>query len=266
MLYFPVLNGFCQSASLLMGARSNGLAYASSCLSDPWSLFANAGGLAGIASVTGALSYQVHPSIRSFDRVAAVAALPFKPGVAGVGLFRFGDDLYSEQAVRLGFASQLGITALGAQLSYLQYHAEGFGTRGAVTLGLGGITRLTPWLSVGVSITNLNQPVISNATGERVPALLTAGIALRPSGLVLIVIEIEKDLDYAATWRTGLEYTAHKKFFARTGFALHPNAAFLGVGFKAASFTFDYAIQFQQAPGMSHQATVGYRLVKRKKS
>jgi len=249
-----------------MGARANGIGYAASGLADSWSLFGNVGGLAAVESVTGAFSYHAHPSFRPFDRMAAVVAVPVKPGVAGVGVFRFGDDLYSEQVARLGFASQVGIASLGVQASYVQYTAEGFGTRGAVTLGLGGITRLTPWLSVGVSITSLSQPVISDDTQERVPAVLTAGLALRPSALVLVVTEIEKDLDYAPTWRTGLEYTAHKKFTARTGFMLHPQAAFLGFGFKGTVLTLDYALQFQQVPGVSHQATVGYRLRKKKKT
>jgi hypothetical protein len=242
------------------------MAYAASGLADQWSLFGNIGGLAGTESSTAAFSYHAHPSFKSFNRTAAVFATPLKLGVAGIGIYRFGDDLYSEQVARLGFASQLGIASLGMQASYVQYSAEGFGTRSVVTLGLGGITRLTPWLSVGVSISNLNQPVISEATQERVPTLLTMGLALRPSPLVLVVTEIEKDLDYAPTWRTGLEYIAHKKFMARTGFTLHPQAAFLGFGFKGTVLTLDYALQFQQMPGVSHQATMGYRFRKKKKT
>jgi hypothetical protein len=249
-----------------MGARANGMAYAASGLADQWSIFGNIGGLTGTESPTAACSYQAHPSFKSFNRTAAVFAAPLKLGVAGVGVYRFGDDLYSEQVARLGFASQLGIASLGVQASYVQYRAEGFGTRGVVTLGLGGITKLTSWLSVGVSISNLNQPVISDATQEHLPTILTAGLALRPSTLVLVVTEIEKDLDYSPTWRTGLEYTAHKKFMARTGFALHPQAAFLGFGFKGTVLTLDYALQFQQTTGVSHQATAGYRFHKKKKT
>lgn len=248
-----------------MGARANGMAYATSGLSDAWAMFGNIGGLAGVESTTSAVSYHAHPTFPSFNRTAAVLAMTVKPGVAGLGVFRFGDDLYSEQVARLGFASKLGIASLGIQAGYVQYRAEGFGSRGVVTLGLGGITRLTPWLSVGVSITNLNQPVISATTAERIPTLLTAGVALRPSPLLLVITEVTKDLDYTATWRTGLEYTAHKKFMARTGFTLHPQAAFAGAGFKTSTFTLDYALQFQQVPGVSHQATLGYRFVKKKK-
>jgi hypothetical protein len=264
-ILFP-FPGQSQSSSLIMGARANGMGYAASGLADSWAMFGNIGGLAGVESATAAFSYHAHPSFRPFDRVAAVFAVPMQIGVVGAGVFRFGDALYSEQVARLGFASQVGIASLGVQAGYVQYRADGFGTRGAVTLGLGGITKLTPWLSVGVSITNLNQPTLSEATQERVPALLTAGLALRPSALVLIVTEIEKDLDYAATWRTGLEYIAHKKFMARTGFTLHPQAAFLGFGFKGTMLSLDYALQFQQVPGVSHQATASYRLHKKKKT
>lgn len=251
---------------MIMGARSNGMGYAASGLSDSWALFGNIGGLAGVTSAGAAVSYSVQPSFRSFDRVAAVFALPLKVGVAGVGLFRFGDALYSEQVARVGFASKVGIASIGAQAGYVQYRAEGFGSRGVITLGLGGISQLSQQLSVGVSITNLNQPVISDATQERVPTILTAGLALRPSPAVLIVTELEKDLDYDPTWRTGMEYIAHKKFMARTGFTLGPQAAFLGFGFKGTVLTIDYAIQFQQTTGVSHQTTAGYRFRKKQKT
>jgi hypothetical protein len=260
------LAGHSQSASLIMGARANGMAYAASGLSDSWSLFGNIGGLTGVESPTASVSYHAHPSFQSFNRTAAVFATPVKPGVAGIGVFRFGDELYSEQVARVGFASQLGIASLGIQAGYVQYRAEGFGTRGVVTFGLGGITRLTSWLSVGVSITNLNQPIISTATQERLSPLLVAGVALRPSPLILVITEVAKDLDYTATWRTGLEYTAHKKFMARTGFTLHPQAAFAGAGFKTSTLTLDYALQFQPIPGISHQATLGYKFLKKKKA
>ena len=55
-----------------------------------------------------------------------------------------------------------------------------------------------------------------------------------------------------------MEYVFLKKVAFRTGFQLHPQAGFFGLGFKGGKFNLDYALQFN-APGSSHQATATYQ-------
>jgi hypothetical protein len=83
--------------------------------------------------------------------------LLFVGGVTSVGAFRFGDDLYNEQMVSLGFGNKFGIASLGVKANYIQYQADGFGTYGAVSIDFGGLAELTDQLSIGAYITNLNQ-------------------------------------------------------------------------------------------------------------
>src|SRR5690242_15738701 len=84
-----------QSVSTLMGARAQGMAYASSCLQDEWAVFNNIGGLSAVDHTAAAFTYLSYPGFKSFNRMAMVAALPTDYGVAGLGVFRFGDDLYN---------------------------------------------------------------------------------------------------------------------------------------------------------------------------
>ena len=250
-----------QSISTLMGARANGMGYASAAMVDGWSMFNNIAGLAKTESVSAAFTYDVRSALPGANRTAAVFALPTKLGIAGAGLFRFGDDLYSETMISAGFSNQLGLTSLGLKVNYIQYRAEGFGSKGVVTLSFGGIAEITPMLSVGAYITNINQPKISQDE-DRVPTLLTAGIAFTPTDKLLLATELEKDLDHKPTWRTGIEYTFHKKFCARTGFNIQPNAAFFGLGFKTSKFRIDYALQNSTLLNFGHQASVQYVFVK----
>jgi hypothetical protein len=111
---------------------------------------------------------------------------------------------------------------------------------------------------VGAYITNINQPEITET--EKIPTKLTAGLAFRPSEKIFIATEIEKDLEYDPTWRAGLEYLFHEKFCARTGYALNPNTAFFGIGFKAKKLNIDYALQHNTLLSLSHQASVAYHL------
>jgi len=255
-----------QSISTLMGARAAGIGYASSGLTDEWSLFNNVGGLGSQNIMSAAVAYEIRAQLTNANRMAFVFNSPIRWGVASLGAFRFGDDLYSEQIISAGFGNKFGIASLGVKGNYIQYRAEGFGTNHAFSLDFGGVAQLTDQLSIGAYITNLNQASMSNDyQSERLPTKLTAGITFKPTQYILITSELDKDLDYAATWRTGLEYSYKEKLFFRTGFNLNPQTGFFGIGMRKKKLHADYAIQFNSLTGASHQASASYRLTRNEK-
>lgn len=249
-----------QSTSTLMGARQMAMANASSVTADEWSLWNNVGGLGKSKERSIAVAYEVTPALVGANRMAVVATNPFTFGTVGIGAFRFGDNIYSEQLVSIGFGNQLGITALGAKANVVQYRAEGFGTRTAMSFDFGGITQLTPTISIGAYITNLTQSSFSGADNYRLPTRLTIGLGLQPTEKVFIATELEKDLDYEPTWRTGIEYTALKNFFIRTGFNFNPQNIYFGIGGERKNIKFDYALRYNQLLSTSHQISVAYLL------
>ncbi|MBX2969609.1 MAG: hypothetical protein KF803_09560 [Cyclobacteriaceae bacterium] len=256
LILFAIRAG-AQSVSTLMGARANGMGYASAALFDSWGIFNNMAGIARLDEPSAIFVYDLRPALPGGNRTAAGLAWPTQAGVIGGGVFRFGDDVYNESLLTAGFSNQFGLAALGVKVNYIQYSAEGFGRKGVFTIGFGGIAELTEQLSVGAYITNINQPKISE-DGERIPTLLTAGICFKPTSKIIIATELEKDLEANANWKTGIEYSFHKKFCARTGFNLKPNTAFFGLGFKTPRLAIDYAIQHTVQLSLSHQASVNY--------
>lgn len=248
-----------QSSSTLMGARSSGMGHASSCLTDEWSVFNNIGGLAKLTTLSAAFTYDAHPSFSPFNKTAAVFAVPLKKfGTAGLGIYRFGDKVYSEQILTTGFSSTFGLASLGIKLNYIQYNAAGFGRKGVWSISFGGIAALTPKLSIGAYVINLNQPKISHLDNERLPTILTAGLSFKTSDKTIVTTELTKDLDYKPVWKTGAEYQVYKKFSFRTGFNIHPVSGFFGLGFKPKKFSVDYSYQYRPGIGSRHQATVAY--------
>jgi hypothetical protein len=249
-----------QSSSTLMGARAMSIGSTSSCLSDEWSLFNNVGGLGNIKDMSAGFTYRAYPSIKSFNTMAAVFATPVKYGVVATGVYRFGDDLYNEQILSGAFSNRFGLASLGLKFNYVQYHADGFGTKGIITISFGGIAQLTDKLSIGAHITNINQPQISRGDkSETVPSIVTAGLSYEVSDKFLVSGEIEKNLAFPVRWRTGMEYKVHPKVSLRTGFNLHPSVGSFGFGFKPKKFTLDYAYEYNFNLGANHQATVGYK-------
>lgn len=247
-----------------MGARPMGMANAASTLNDEWSIINNVAGLAKAAKISAAFSHLAIPSFKPFNRLGAAFNFPVIVGCAGISFFRFGDDLYSEQLISLGYANKFGLASLGLKVNYIQYHAEGFGTADAFTISFGGIAEITPNLSIGAVVDNINQPKLSSNTDERIPARFKIGSTLKLSEKVLSVIELDKDTESSPIAKAGIEYVVNKKFVARTGINLNPQSGFGGLGFKLRKFTLDYAFQFHEQLGAAHQASVIVRFNKSK--
>ncbi|HCM77219.1 MAG TPA: hypothetical protein DIS90_12610 [Cytophagales bacterium] len=248
-----------------MGSRSAALAYASSTLSDDWAIFNNIAGMAKINTASSNFAYSINPSLPGADRAAASLLAPVKIGTFGIGVFRFGDELYSEQVLSAGYANQFGLAALGMKVNYVQYRAEGVGTHSAVSLHLGGIATLSPKVMVGAYIINLNRPEISNAIKERLPAKLITGVQFHPEEKLILLAEIEKDLHYKPTLKGGVEYQFFKKVSFRTGFNLGPNSVHGGIGYQSARLYIDYAMHYSTSLLSTFQLATSYRFGQPKK-
>jgi hypothetical protein len=249
-----------QSVSTLMGARSHAMACASSCLDDEWALFNNPAGLSDISDAIVGVGYAMTPLLPGSDRMAVSGSLRALQGAVSAGLFRFGDEFYSEQILRLGYGHKLGLAALGFSVSLIQYNVTGFGTRWVPGVTLGGIAELTPWMKIGAYVVNPNQPRVSHDNDERLPTRLTAGLALAPSEQVLVVTEVEKDLEYDASWKAALEYRPLGRFQFRVGCGLVPEHFSAGVGFRSSRLRLDYAIDYSAFIGTGHHVTAAYPL------
>lgn len=254
------LLGTAQTPSIPGGARSLGMANASACLGDIWSMANNAAGLSEVKGTEIAAAFHAIPAFKPFNRMGTVIASPLADGVAGASVFRFGDDLYSEHVVSCGYANKLGLASLGVKLNWLQFRADNLPTRNAVTVSFGGIARITSGILIGAHIMNVNQPEINEISGERVTSCLVAGVALQPSSKVTASAELEKLIDQPPVVKTGIEYEPFARCAFRTGFNLYPTSVFAGFGVNARRLQADYAVHSSPVFGFCHQASVCYRV------
>lgn len=244
-----------------IGARAGGMGYNAACLQDDWSLFNNVAGLSFVKKATLSSSYDARPQLQGANRMAFVANLPVSIGTGALGFYKFGDDVYNEQKASLGFSNRLGLASLGASINYLQFQALGFGTKSLLTLNLGGIVSLTPDFFIGAHIQNVNQPVLSESTQERVSTLLTLGLGFAPTEKVWLGSEVQKEIENKSVYKLGVEYKPVKKFAIRTGFNLRPDKLFAGLGFISHRLTIDYSYEYAPSGlGSSHQASLAYQL------
>jgi hypothetical protein len=246
---------FGQSFTFI-GARANGLAYASSSLADEWAIFNNPAGTAFTKENRVAVAYDATPGFSFWNRSAAVTMLPFKGGGVNIGIIRAGDAVFNEQMFAASYANKFGIASLGVSLQYIQYNAEGIGRKGAPTFTAGSITELTPWLKIGACIMNVTQPDITEE--EKIPTVLLFGISLKASEKVFVFMEVEKNIEEDPLLKASVEYRFNEKFSLRTGFHPEPVAGFFGFGFRRKKLQVDYAFSYYPQLGTRHQTGFSY--------
>ena len=257
------------------GARAVALGNASATLSNEvWAVANNAAGLGTLTRPTAGAHLENRYLITSLNVVAAAVAVPLgmvepagaeqparaSRGVVGAEVQRFGGALYSEVRLGAAYGYRLGVVSLGGRLDVLQVNFQDLGSRRTVAASLGGQADVVPErLAFGVYLYNLNQAKLADYQDERVPTVLRAGLAYRPSKQVLVLAENEKDVEHNAGLKAGLEYLPLPAVAVRAGYASRGHQTTGGVGIKAGSFQFDYAAGWHSALGLSQFLSVNWQ-------
>lgn len=242
-----------------MGARQAALGGASVTIADQWSVFNNVGAIGRMDGDVAFTSYQNRYGISELSTMGAGYVRDLGASAVGLGVYRFGDEFFSEQRLNIALGHQLDRVSLGISADYLQYNIATVGTRGVFVVEFGGVAELTKELSFGAHIFNLNQAKLVEGTTERLPTVMKAGLSYRPSADLLFNIETEKDLDFDEVFKAGLEYRIIEKVYVRTGFRTAPFNGAFGLGFHPKQFQFDYAFSNDSNLGAIHELSVSYR-------
>ena len=244
------------------GARAWGMGNASVTITDRFALFNNQAALAGLTQATVFTTFDTRYGLDGLNtfRIGLVKNLR-KNWTAGASITRFGDKLYSETSIGLAAAHTVGKISLGAKVSYFQVL---FGTlnisRKTAVVELGALAQITPALTFGMHLYNLNQAQLFDYQRERVPTVMKMGLSYRPISKLLLAAEIEKDIDFAARFKAGLDYEIIPHVFVRTGFCTKPSTNHVGFGFSSRNLTFDYALHTHPQLGLSHHVSLSYDL------
>ncbi len=257
-----------QTSNTLLGGRSAGMANIGVVLADEWAIFNNVAGLAQQKQLSVLAAYENRFNFAPFQTfgVGAVAPILENRSVAGVTISRFGDELYNELKISAGAAYQLDMVSIGLKINYLQVSLQDLGSRGSFAFELGGLVTLTEQISFGAHIYNLNQAKFRSefAEDELVPVVVKAGLSYAPTKVILMSLEVEKDIDYPASFKAGLEYQIAKGIFGRTGVRTAPFDLHFGGGIRQKRWIFDAALSTQGALGLSYALSLGYQIGKEK--
>lgn len=279
-IYFSFLlalfSGFLQAQNLTLsggsGAVSAAMGGISTAMADEWAVFNNIGALAANSNLVpnAMFSFENRFGLKEFNSYHLGLLSPFNfGGVGGLTFSRFGDKFYNETQIGLGYSHQISLISVGAKVNYFQVAVDDQigitqGARGRLLIELGGRANLSKKWSVGIYGYNFTQSKLRVLDGgeDRIPVILKAGVGYQPYSKLFLSLETEKNLDYPATVRAGINYQIHQNFFVRTGISTKPFNSSFGIGFQPKNFSIDYALSNSSVLGWTNQISIRYALHK----
>lgn len=227
-------------------------------LADPYAAFHNPASLAWMGRGTAAASY-VQPFQLDFaSQSVAVAAfhLPGRAGGLGVGWREFGVEyqgvnLTRETTVALAHGFRL-LSDRQSQLAFgwaLDWYSLDYGNSitgldpgQATTVGfaVGAMATVRDRTRVGMSVWNLNQPMIGELDKEELRQRMGFGVTYAPYAGVETSLDLVSEIGENLQWRGGTQVGLTDAFFLRAGVRTEPNVITAGLGLKVAGFTVEY--------------------------
>ena len=222
------------------------------------SAFSNPGGLSTDTKYSILSGYGIAPQLVGLNRAGFAFITSIRNVFASLSAYKFGDELYGETQLGIGFSHKMGLARLGVKFNYHQINIETLGSTSGVSIDFGVVVELTPQLFIGATIFNLNQAKWSGQDRELIPVTYRSGISYKPVKQLIIASEVEKNTDNAMVFKSGINYIIKTKFILRTGINTNPVFGTYGCGFNSGKLNIDYAIQSKRLFGPEHFLSLFY--------
>lgn len=251
---------FAGNDNIHFGGRSAGLAHASVTLSDVWSTHNNQAGLGWLTNAEAGVFFQNRYLIKEMSYMGFAYAHPVKSGAFGLSFSNFGYSQYGESKLGLAYGMKFSdrITG-GIQINYHNTRiGNNYGSTSVLTGEIGLQAKLTSKLDLGFHVYNPTQAKLADYNDERIPTIMRLGMNYTFSDKVFLTFEAEKDIDFSATFRAGIEYKANDKIYLRGGVGANPTLATFGVGVYHKGLKFDIASSYHQVLGFTPEVSLIY--------
>jgi len=245
-----------------VGAQSAALGFSSVSLVSPWSAMNNQAGLGFTDNYQLGVYAENRFLLEELNFLSLSAAIPTKSGTFGIGLSYFGDEFLSETFVKLGYGRRLSDQlSIGIELDYFALDAGFYGSKSAVTFGVGFLYRVDEKLQVGAHFFNpFNITLTAQEDDDIINNSLRVGATYRPSNKVFIIFEAEKNIDDPLVGKIGVDYSLNEIVALRIGYASQPDLLTLGTGFAFSHFRIDLAASVHLELGVSPHFSLSYNI------
>ncbi|WP_141691613.1 PorV/PorQ family protein [Rhodohalobacter halophilus] len=247
-------------AQTSLGAKSMAMGQTGAALPfDSWSVFNNPALLSPDELNISFYGFR-YAGISEISDMAAAGNFRSKIGVFGVGIHRYGFNLFNENQFRLVYKNRFDHIHFGISAGYFHILQGGeYGSAGALGIDAGIALQVTSSFWIGVRTKNINQPKYGD-TDEELPREFSGGLSFNPTERSQLVAEVTKDVMFPASFRTGLEVELFKGFTTRAGVTTNPSTYSFGFGYDHSSWSINFAIQQHNPLGLSPALDLSIRL------
>lgn len=251
------VSGFGQ---LILGARGLGIGQAATALPNyEWSVFANPALIDGQKMSIGFYGLRNYGFAELTD-IAAFATVPTRFGVPAVGFHRYGDHLFNETSIRVGYKNSWRNLHFGVIANYNQISfGANYGSGGALGINVGVAAEITNGLWIGARSKNVNMPQYKGIR-EDLPRELALGLSYDLNSSAVFAFDIVKDVRFPVSdrfpvsYRGGLEIKVIDELKGRVGVTTNPTTYAFGLGYGREHWQVNLAVQkhtlLDFSPGM----------------
>jgi hypothetical protein len=271
LISFPAFAGGEQQP---IGARRLSLGNAYTAVKgDYWAMYANPAGLVGMKEMKAGVFVERRFLLNQLNHGAAGFAMPFKERhAAGIQFSGFGFGDYSDANVALAYAGQvIEQLSLGVRVNYKRTSIANYGAQGALVIDAGLNALLAKGLTVGFSVSNTNQArlkkdIDEQIPDEQIPTTLDFGLAYQASDKVLVVLDLQKQVNFAYSFRGGVEYAILPILTARVGVSTAPVTMNAGLGLKIKQLELDISNSYHELIGYTPALSLSYKFGKKEEA
>ncbi len=249
---------YCQFENTDVGARPAGLNGAFTSLADnSLAIFYNPAGLSQMKDREVSFFYSPAPyGLTELSSAAVTYAEPTKYGTFGAAVKTYGYELYREINGLVSYGNNYkGKIYYGANLNIYHLAIQNYNSATAFGVDFGALAKLTDFLQWGFYAKNLTGSTIGQSK-EKIAQVFRTGFTFKPRGDLNLILETEKDVKYAFSFRGAFEYSPVQFFQVRAGIGSEPTTFAAGAGFRYSIFQLDYGFQNNSDLGFTHQAAL----------
>ncbi|MBI5463605.1 MAG: hypothetical protein HY966_01470 [Ignavibacteriales bacterium] len=228
---------------------------------DAWSIYYNPAALRYLSNAHAAVFYAPQQfGLEELQTSALVGSFPTAIGGVGIHADQFGYELYKELSIGLGAGLSVAEGfAVGLRVGVTRTTIARYGAANTLNVDLGLLNEVAENLLLGFVWKNMNRPTLGRSN-ERLPQLLSLGLAYQFDKSFALSAAIEKETMYPESVRLGAEYSLHNFIAIRGGISTNPETFSFGIGIHNCGVEFGYAAVVHDVLGWTHQVEVGILL------
>jgi hypothetical protein len=259
ILFLSFTTGWAQFENVDLGARPISLNGAFTSIADnSQAIFYNPAGLGQMYDREIAFFYSPAPyGLTELSTAALTYCEPtIKYGTFGIGIKTYGFELYRELNVLLSYGNSYKDKIFyGLNLNFYNLKIENYNSASSFGFDFGAMAYLHKYVRWGFIAKNVTGAKIGESK-EKIVQVYRTGFDFVPLQNINLAFEIEKDVKYPLSFRSGIEYAVLDYVDLRFGVGSEPTTFTGGIGLSYNLFTLDYALTKSPDLGITHQGTL----------